>query len=74
MTNVDFLLQLSVFDLQDLLDDAHDRVDNARGLRETTKAVDWKRCVQAARRIVRDGTTEKRACAFNSARRDFLSH
>jgi hypothetical protein len=74
MTNVDFLLELSVFDLQDLLDDAHDRLDSARGLRETTKAIDWKRCVQAARRIVRDGTTEKRARAFNSARKAFLSH
>jgi len=74
MTNCDFLLELSVFDLQDLLDDAYDRIDSAQGLQEATKAINWKRCVQAARRIVRDGTTEKRARAFNSARRDFLSH
>jgi len=74
MTNCDFLLQLGPADLDALLFDAYERVDSARNLKETTKAIDWKRTVRAARNISTFGCTEARARAFNSARKDFLSH
>lgn len=74
MTNAaDLLLNLGPADLDALLSDAYERVDSARGLRETTKAIDWKRTVRAARAINSLGVTEKRAKAFNAARKDLLS-
>lgn len=73
MTSADFLLSLSPADLDALLSDAYERADSAKNLREATRAINWKRCVRAARNINTLGITENRAKAFNNARRDFLA-
>lgn len=73
MTNVDFLLSLSLADLDALADDAAERVARARLHDDRTKALRWQRCIFWAELLQLDGTTEMTAKAWNAARKNFLA-
>ncbi len=73
MTNCDFLLELSAFDLRELAEDAAERVERARVPHEKSKALRWHTCIFWALILANDGVTEHVARAFNGARKSFLS-
>jgi len=74
MTNVDFLLELSLSDLRELAEDAAERVERARVPSEKSKALQWHTCIIWSMILAREGVTEHVARAFNGARKAFLSH
>lgn len=73
MTNVDFLLSLSLADLDALADDAAERVARARLQDDRIKAQRWQRCIFWSELIARVGADEGLAIAWNRARKSFLS-
>lgn len=73
MTSVDFLLSLSLADLDALADDAAERVARARLQHDRTKALRWQRCIFWTELIARCGADEGLALAWNRARKSFLA-
>jgi hypothetical protein len=73
-TSADFILGLSVADLNEIRSDAYKRVDNADSNRESILAKQWKRVVIAAHDIAVVGSDEQRAKTFDLAYRGFLAN
>lgn len=73
MTNVDFLLELPLSDLDALADDAAERVARARLHNDKIKALRWQRCIFWAEIVIRDGVSEQLALNWNRCRKDFLA-